>query len=70
MNLLLLSLSTSSTFKVLTYSPILDNIKTNDLITISKYPIESLDLVFILINFEMTILLGRTYQILITFFAP
>ena len=55
----------SLTSKVLSYPLILDNIKINGLITLSNYPIEYLELVFLLINFEMTILSTLTSQIFI-----
>ena len=41
--------------KVLTYPLILGNINTDGIITSSKYPIEYLELVFVLISFEATI---------------
>ena len=54
---------------VLTYSISLGNIKNNGLITLSKYSIKYLELVFALTNFEITILSTLTSQILITFLA-
>ena len=51
-----LSLSPSSTLDVLTYPLILSIIKTYDLIALSKYPIKYLELVFVLTNFEITML--------------
>ena len=62
---LFLSLSPSLTLKVLTYPLIIANIKANSLITSSKYPIKYLKLIFVSINFETTILLTLTSQILI-----
>ena len=68
-NLLFLFLSPSLTSYVLTYPLILGNIKTNGLITLSKYPIKYLQLVFVLINFEITILSTLTSQTFIGFSA-
>ena len=53
---------------VLTYPPILGIIKTNSLISLSKYPIKYSGLVFVLTNFEITILARLTSQIFIVFF--
>ena len=52
----LLSLFSSLTLNVLTYPLILGIIKANGLITLSKYHVKYLQLVFALINFEITIL--------------
>ena len=52
-------------FKI--YPLILKNIKTNGFITSSKYSTKYLELVFVSINFEMTILLTSTFQISIVF---
>ena len=41
--------------KFLTCPPIVGNIKTNCLVTSSKYPIKYLELFFVSINFEITI---------------
>ena len=41
--------------KFLTYPLIVGNIKTNCLVTSSKYPIKYLELFFVSINFEITI---------------
>ena len=49
---------------VLTYPLILSIIKTNGLIVLCKYPIKLLELVFLLTNFEITVLSTLTYQIL------
>ena len=46
----LLSLCLSLTLKVSTYT--VRNIKTNSLITLSKYPIEYSELVFVSIKFD------------------
>ena len=56
--LLFVSLSLSLTLNVLTYPLILDNIKTNGLITLFKYQMKYLELFFVSANFEMTILLN------------
>ena len=68
--LLFVSLSLSLTLNVLTYPLILGNIKTNGLITLSKYQMKYLELFFVSANFEMTVLLKSTSQIFIYFFAP
>ena len=68
-NLLFLSLLSSLTLIVLTYPLILDNIQTDGLITLSKYPIKYLELIFVLTNFEITILSTLTSQIFIGFYA-
>ena len=60
--LLFLSLFTSLALNDLTYPLILGNIKTNDLITLSKYSIKHLELVFVLTNFEITILSTLTSE--------
>ena len=65
----LLSLLPSLSLNVLTYPLILGNNKTHRFITSSKYPIKYLELVFVLINFEMTILSTLTSQIFIVFFC-
>ena len=44
-------------------------IKTNGLIALSKYPIKCLELVFVLTNFEITILSTLTSKIFIGLFA-
>ena len=54
---------------VFTYSLILDIIITNVLIALSKYPIKYLELVFVLTNFEITILSTLTSQIFISLFG-
>ena len=51
----------------LKYSLILGAIKTNGLITSSKYPITSLELIYVLTNFEMTILSTLTLKFLLAF---
>ena len=56
MNLLFSSLCPSLTLNVLAYPLILGIIKTNGLIALSKYSIKYLELVFVSINFEITIL--------------
>ena len=48
----------------------LGNIKTGGLITLSKYPIKYLELVFISTNVEINILSTLTFQTSIVFFAP
>ena len=53
-----------SSSNLLTYLLTLDNIKTNGLITLSKYLIKYLELNFVSINFEITILSTLTSQIL------
>ena len=60
---LLLSLSPPLTLKVLTNPLILGNTKTNDLVTLSKYSIKYLELVFAVTNFGITILSTITSQI-------
>ena len=63
--LLLLSLFPSSlTLNVLAYPLILGIMKTNGLIALSKYPIQYLELVFVLNYFEITIFSTLTSQIL------
>ena len=52
---------------LLTYSLILGNIKTNDLITLSKYSMKYLELVFLSTNFERTILSTLPSQIFFVF---
>ena len=68
-NLLILSLSPFSTLNVLIYPLILGIIKTNALIVLSKYLFKYLELVFVLINFEITILSTLTSQIFTGFFC-
>ena len=48
--------------KVLTYPLILGNVKTNGLITSSKYPIKYLELAFVSVNFEATVLSALTSE--------
>ena len=67
-NLLFLFLSLPLSSNVLTYPLILGNIKTNDLITSSDYPIKHLELFFGPNNFEMIILPTLTSH-LFGFFA-
>ena len=67
-NLLFLCLSASVTLNVLTYPLILGIIKTNGLLTLYKYPIKYLELLFVVTNFEITISLTLTSQIFIGFF--
>ena len=55
-SLLFLSLSPSSTLNALINPLILGNMKINGLITLSKYPIKYLELVFVSTNFEITTL--------------
>ena len=50
--------SPSLTLNVLTYPLILRIIKTNGLMTLAKYSTKYLELIFVLINFEITILSG------------
>ena len=64
-----LTLSRYSPLNVLTYLLILGIIKTHGLIVLSKYPIKYLELVFVLTNFEITILSTLTSQIFIDFSA-
>ena len=66
----LLSLFSPSALNIVTYPLALGNIKTNCLITLSKYPIEYLELVFVSTNFEMIILSTLASEIFIGFFAP
>ena len=67
-NLMLLSLTPSLTLNVLTYPLILGIIKTNGLIPLSNFiPIKYLELVFVLTNFEITILSTLSSQILTGF---
>ena len=63
-----LSLSPSLTLNVLTYPLISGIIKTDSLIVLSKYQIKYLELVFVSINFEITILSTLTSTIFIGFF--
>ena len=65
--LLFLSLSPSLTLNALTYPYILDNVETDGLITLSKYPIKYFELVFVSSNFGRTILSTLTSQIFIAF---
>ena len=65
----LLSLFSSLALNIVTYPLAFGNIKTNGLITLSKYPIEYLELVFVSTNFEMIILSTLASQIFIGFFA-
>ena len=46
------------------------NIKTSGLITLSKSPTKYFKLVFVLTNFEMSILSTWTSQIFIGYFGP
>ena len=62
--------SLSLTLKVLTYPLNLDNTETNAPIVLPEYPIDYLDLVFVSIEFEMTILLTSTSQVFSGAFAP
>ena len=55
------------TLNVLTYPLILGIIKSNCLIALSKYPIQYLESVFVLTNFEITILSTLIFQIFIGF---
>ena len=65
-NLLILS----STLNVLTYPLILGIIKTNGLIDLSNFiPIKYLELVFVSINFQISVLSTLTSQILLGFFS-
>ena len=64
-NLLFLSLSPSLSLNVLTYPHILGNIKTNGLITSSKYSIKDLELFFVSVKFE--IIISSKSQIFIVF---
>ena len=59
-NLLLLFLSSTLSLNVSTYPWVLGNINTYGFIASSRYPIKHLNLLFISINFEMTILLHCT----------
>ena len=68
-NLLFLFLSPSLTLNVLTYPLILGIIKTNGPMALSKYPIQYLELDFVLTNFEIAILSTLASQIFIGFFA-
>ena len=56
--------------KGLAYSLILAIIKGNDLKTSCKYPIKYLQIFFVSIKFEITILSTLTLTILIGYFAP
>ena len=62
-------LSLSLTLIIITHQLIIGNIKTNNLRTLSNYPIKYLEivfeLVFLSINFEITILSILTFQIFI-----
>ena len=57
----------SLTLNFLTYPLILDNTKTDGLTTLSKYAIKYLKLVFVSMNFEITILSILTSEIVIGF---
>ena len=54
----------------LKYPLVSGNIKTSGLITLSKSPIKYLKLVFVLTNFEISILSTWTSQISIGYFGP
>ena len=62
-NLLILSSSPSLTLNVLIYPLSLCIIKTNGLKSLSEYPIKYLESIFVLTNFEITILSTLTFQI-------
>ena len=62
---LYLHLISPTSGQVSTYPLILGNIKTNGLITSSKYPIKYLESVFVLINFETNMLSTLTSRIFI-----
>ena len=66
-DLLFLSLSPSLMLNVSTYPLIFGIIKTNSLITLATYLIKYLTLVFVLINFEITMLSTSTSQVFIVF---
>ena len=61
--LLFLSFSPSLPLEFLAYPLILGKIKTNGLITLSNYLIKYLELLFVSINFEITVLSASTSQI-------
>ena len=61
---LFLSLSPPLSLKVQTYPTILGNIKTNGIITSSKYPIRYFELFFVSIDFEIIVLSTSTSQVL------
>ena len=67
-NLLFLSLSPFLTINLLTNTLILGNTKTNGLITLSKYLMKYLELVFVSSNLEITILSTLTSQMFIGIF--
>ena len=67
-NLLFLSLYPFLMLNVLTYTLILGNIKTNGLITSSKYPIKYLELFLVSVKLKITILSTLTTQIYIFFY--
>ena len=68
-NLLSLFLSLLLSLKVLTYPLILGNIRNNGHVASSKYPVKFSRL-FVLINFEITILSIITSEFCLGFFAP
>ena len=68
-NLFFLSLSPSLNLNVLTDPVMLNIIKTNGLIVLSKYSVKYLELIFVLPNFEITILSTLTAQVFVGFFA-
>ena len=57
------------TWNTLTHTPVLGITKTNGLIVLSKYPIKYEVLVFVLTNFEITILSTSASEMSIGFFA-
>ena len=58
----------SLTLNVLKYRLVLGIIKTNGLMVLSKHPIKFLELVFVLTNFEVTILSTLTSQMFMGLF--
>ena len=66
-SLLFLFLSTSLTLSVLISLLIWGNVDTNNFITLYKYPIKYLELLFVSTNFEVAILLKSPSQVFIVF---
>ena len=65
-----MEMSPPLTLNVLTYPLMLGIIKTNGIIALSNFiPIKYLELVFVLTNFQITILSTLESQIFIGFFA-
>ena len=66
---IILTLISTFIFNLLIHLPIVGNIKTNGLITSSKYSIKYLELFFVSTNFEMNISSILTSQVFTGFFV-